>query len=136
MTYPEEYIGPMRQELETIGFTAAKTADEVEAVMSKEGTTLLIINSVCCNADKVRSGANIALKNDKVPQNTLTVFAGADKEATDKAREYITGEEPSSPSIAFFKDGKLVKFIGRPEILGSDAESVGEELKSLFNEYC
>ena len=129
----------MREELTGAGFTELKTSQEVETTLPKsEGTTLLVINSVCgCAAGTARPGIRQALSDsEKKPKNLMTVFAGQDLEATAQARKYTAPYPPSSPSIALFKDGKLVHFIERHHIEGRSAQMIAENLKMAFEEYC
>ena len=117
--YPPELVKPMQAELENAGFISLHTAQEVEAAIKKEGTTLVVVNSVCgCAAGTARPGAVVSLKNDKIPKNLVTVFAGVDSEATAKARENMIPFPPSSPAIALFKDGVLVHMLERHHIEG------------------
>jgi putative YphP/YqiW family bacilliredoxin len=136
--YPEQLVAPMRSELTNSGFRELKTPAEVDAVMSEqEGTTLVIVNSVCgCAAGSARPGVVHALQNPTLPDRMVTVFAGMDVEATKKAREYMLPYPPSSPSIALFKDGKLVHMIERHHIEGRPAVMIAENLKAAFNQYC
>ncbi len=136
--YQEELIKPMREELTTIGFQEIKTADEVDNVLSKnEGTTFLVVNSVCgCAAGNARPGVRQALNNEKLPDRMITVFAGQDTEATAQARSYLTGYPPSSPSMALFRDGQLVHMIPRHEIEGRIPEQIATELKNVFDSFC
>ncbi len=135
--YPEQLVAPMRAELTEVGFNELKSVQEVEEAMKREGTMLVVINSVCgCAAGTCRPGVRFSLKNSKVPTNLVTVFAGQDKEAVSKVREYLLPYPPSSPSIALFKDGKLVHFIERTNIEGRTAEMIGTNLAGAFNEYC
>lgn len=136
--YPAELVAPMSKDLETVGFESLETPDEVvEVLENQKGTTLLVVNSVCgCAAAMARPGVKIALQNDKLPKHLYTVFAGVDAEATAKAREYLLPYPPSSPSIALFKDGRLVHFIERHHIEGRNAMMIAENLKAAFNEYC
>ncbi len=139
MPYPEYICAPMREELTSAGFTELKTPDQVETTLPKtEGTTLLVINSVCgCAAGTARPGIRLALsETQKKPSNLMTVFAGQDLEATAQARKYTLPYPPSSPSIALFKDGKLVHFIERHHIEGRSAQMIAENLKMAFDEYC
>jgi putative YphP/YqiW family bacilliredoxin len=139
MPYPEYICAPMREELTSSGFTELKTPDQVESTLPKtEGTTLLVINSVCgCAAGTARPGIRLALsETPKKPTNLMTVFAGQDLEATAQARKYTAPYPPSSPSIALFKDGKLVHFIERHHIEGRSAQMIAENLKMAFEEYC
>ena len=136
--YQEELVKPMREELTTIGFKEIKTADEVDKIMSKnEGTTFLVVNSVCgCAAGNARPGVRMALNNEKLPDRMITVFAGQDAEATTQARSYLTGYPPSSPSMALFRDGQLVHMIPRHEIEGRMPEQIATELKTVFDSFC
>ena len=137
--YPEELVMPMRTELTDMGFEELKTIDQVEDLMTnKTGTTLLVINSVCgCAAGSARPGVRMALETSaKKPDNLATVFAGVDREATTKAREYTMPFPPSSPSIALFKNGELVHFIERHHIEGRPAQVIGSHLADVFSEFC
>ncbi len=136
--YPEELVSPMRAELSSAGFDELKSAEAVEKCLEKEGTTLVVINSVCgCAAGTARPGAVMAVQNSsKKPQNLATVFAGVDQEATAKAREYTLPYPPSSPSIALFKNGELVHFVERHHIEGRSAEIISEHLTGVFEELC
>ena len=136
--YPAELVAPMAKDLEAVGFESLETSDEVvEVLENQHGTALLVVNSVCgCAAAMARPGVKIALQNDKLPTHLYTVFAGVDQEATAKAREYLLPYPPSSPSIALFKDGRLVHFIERHHIEGRNAMMIAENLKAAFNEYC
>jgi putative YphP/YqiW family bacilliredoxin len=138
MPYPEMLVAPMRAELVENGFTQLKTAEEVATVLgSTKGTQLVVVNSVCgCAAGCARPGVLASLNNDKKPEQLLTVFAGQDTEATAKAREYMIPFPPSSPSVALFKDGKLVHFIERHHIEGRTAEMVASNLKEAYNTFC
>ncbi|WP_421949043.1 BrxA/BrxB family bacilliredoxin [Phaeodactylibacter xiamenensis] len=136
--YPAELTAPMAKDLTEYGFNGLQTAEAVSEVLDKkEGTTLVVVNSVCgCAAANARPGAKLAAQHDKTPDNMVTVFAGVDQEATAKAREYMAPYPPSSPSIALFKDGKLVHFLERHHIEGRSAEIIGENLKLAFDRYC
>ncbi len=136
--YPAEIVYPMTKDLTSVGFEALETSQGVIDVLeNQEGTTLLVVNSVCgCAAAMARPGVKIALQNEKHPDNLYTVFAGVDQEATAKAREFLLPYPPSSPAIALFKDGKLVHFIERHHIEGRNAMMIAENLKAAFNEYC
>ena len=135
--YPEEMVKPMRAELYDAGFQDLYSAEAVEQAISKTGTTLVVINSVCgCAARNARPGAKMSLENIKKPSNLVTVFAGVDKEAVDKAREHMFPFPPSSPCMALFKDGELVHMLERHHIEGRPAELIAENLKDAFNEYC
>jgi putative YphP/YqiW family bacilliredoxin len=137
--YPEQLVAPMRSDLTQVGFTELRSSQEVEELLEKEeGTTLLVVNSVCgCAAGAARPGVKKAVAlSDKKPSNLVTVFAGVDKEATAKAREYTLPYPPSSPSIALFKDGELVHFIERHHIEGRNADMIAQHLVQVFEEYC
>lgn len=136
--YPAEIVAPMTRDLTSVGFETLGTPGAVvNALENEEGTVLLVVNSVCgCAAAMARPGVKMALQNEKHPGKLYTVFAGVDQEATAKAREYLLPYPPSSPSIALFKDGKLVHFIERHHIEGRSAAMIAENLKAAFNEYC
>ena len=135
--YPEEMIKPMRAELSDAGFQDLYSAEAVEQAISKTGTTLVVVNSVCgCAARNARPGAKMSLENVKKPSNLVTVFAGVDKEAVDKVREHMFPFPPSSPCMALFKDGELVHMLERHHIEGRPAELIAENLQDAFNEYC
>ena len=137
--YPEQLVAPMRTDLTTAGFRELKTPGDVESELKdQKGTTLLVINSVCgCAAGAARPGIKWALQNsDKKPGSLTTVFAGVDKEAVAKAREYTLPYPPSSPAIALFKDGELVHFVERHHIEGRNAQMIGQHLVEVFEEYC
>jgi putative YphP/YqiW family bacilliredoxin len=137
--YPEQLVAPMRADLTTVGFHELKTPGDVEnSLKDKKGTTLMVINSVCgCAAGAARPGIKWALQNSpKKPEHLTTVFAGVDKEAVAKAREFTLPYPPSSPSIALFKDGELVHFVERHHIEGRNAQMIGEHLVEVFEEYC
>lgn len=137
--YPEELVAPMREDLTSAGFQEFKTPEEVDNhLKDHKGTSLIVINSVCgCAAGAARPGVKLALENsNQKPENLATVFAGVDKEAVDKAREYTRPYPPSSPSIALFKDGELVHFVERHHIEGRPAEMIAEHLSSVFEEFC
>jgi putative YphP/YqiW family bacilliredoxin len=135
--YPEEMVKPMRAELSDAGFQDLYSAETVEQAISKAGTTLVVVNSVCgCAARNARPGAKMSLENVKKPGNLVTVFAGVDKEAVDKAREHMFPFPPSSPCMALFKDGELVHMLERHHIEGRPAELIAENLKDAYNEFC
>ena len=135
--YPAELVKPMREDLTNVGFEELQTAEAVDAALSKEGTTLIVVNSVCgCAAANARPGARMSLQNAKRPDNIATVFAGVDKEAVERAREYMIPFPPSSPSMALFKDGKLVHMLERHHIEGRPAELIAENLMDAYNEHC
>lgn len=136
--YPEELVAPMRQDLTEVGFVELRTANEVDEVLSNTaGTVLVVVNSVCgCAAGMARPGVKMALTGGIKPDKLTTVFAGQDQEATAKARSYMMPYPPSSPSVALFKDGKLVHFIERHHIEGRTAEMIAENLSGAFQEFC
>jgi putative YphP/YqiW family bacilliredoxin len=139
MRYDERAIAPFREELTRIGFKELKTAEAVDAeIGNKEGTNLLVINSVCgCAAGKARPGIALALqKSEFKPDRLTTVFAGGDVEATARAREHFGNIPPSSPSMAFFKNGELVHFIPRYQIENRDAFQIANQLLGVFKEFC
>ncbi|MCG9971333.1 BrxA/BrxB family bacilliredoxin [Christiangramia crocea] len=135
--YPAELVKPMREDLTNIGFEELHTVEDVEKAMAAKGTTLVVVNSVCgCAAANARPGARLSLQNSKKPDNLFTVFAGVDKEATDKARGYMVPFPPSSPSMALFKDGELVHMLERHHIEGRPADMIAENLIGAYNEFC
>ncbi|NRB82987.1 MAG: BrxA/BrxB family bacilliredoxin [Winogradskyella sp.] len=135
--YPAELVKPMREDLTNVGFEELHTTEAVDNALAKGGTTLVVVNSVCgCAAANARPGARMSLQNEKHPTNLVTVFAGVDKEATDKAREYMIPFPPSSPSMALFKDGELVHMLERHHIEGRPAELIAENLMDAYNEHC
>ena len=135
--YPPELVAPMKEELTSVGFEDLTTAEQVDAAITAEGTTLVIINSVCgCAAANARPAAKMSIGNDKKPNRITTVFAGVDADAVAQARQYMLPYPPSSPSMGLFKDGKLVHFIERHHIEGRPAEMIAENLAEAFNEYC
>lgn len=133
--YPEELVKPMEAALINAGFTALKTADEVENSLNKKGVTLVMINSVCgCAAGTARPGAIMSVQNNKKPHQLVTVFAGVDKEAVEKAREFMVPFPPSSPSIALFNDGELVHMLERHHIEGRPAEVIAANLIDAYDQ--
>ena len=135
--YPPELVKPMREELTNIGFAQLHTPQDVTDALSKEGTTLVVINSVCgCAAANARPGARMSLQNDNKPDHLVTVFAGVDREAVDTARAQMVPFPPSSPSMALFKNGELVHMLERHHIEGRPADMIAENLKGAYNEYC
>ena len=136
--YMLDMIQPMRDDLTSVGIQELRTPDEVEqSLPSAKGTTLVVINSVCgCAAGLARPGVAQALEHDITPDHLYTVFAGQDKEATAKAREYFAPYPPSSPSIALMKDGELVHFIERHQIENRSAEDIAADLTSAFDRFC
>lgn len=138
MTYPEFFVAPMRAELTQLGVEELRTADAVDrAVTGTTGTLMIVVNSVCgCAAGKARPGVALALRHTTKPDRIATVFAGADTEATARARQYFTGVTPSSPSIAILKDGQLVYVLERHGIENRTATQIAAELVSAFDRHC
>ena len=138
MPYPELMIRPMREELTRLGIEEARTPEAVEAAVAQtQGTLMIVVNSVCgCAAGKARPGIAMALEHAPRPDRAITVFAGADTTATERARSYFTGYPPSSPSVALLKDGRLVYMLQRSEIEGRDAPAIAQELKRAFDQHC
>lgn len=135
--YPQEMVLPMKAELTLAGFKDVTSASEINDIINQEGTTLVVVNSVCgCAARNARPAAIMSLKNEKKPTNIVTVFAGVDKEAVDAARNFMMPYPPSSPSMALFKDGELVHMLERHHIEGRPAEMIAENLTDAFNEFC
>ncbi|WP_440969806.1 BrxA/BrxB family bacilliredoxin [Peribacillus frigoritolerans] len=132
-----DVVKQARDEIKTAGYTELTTPEEVEEVFKQKGTTLVMVNSVCgCAGGIARPAAAHAIHNDKRPDQLVTVFAGQDKEATEKARDYFEGYPPSSPSFALLKDGKIITMIERHEIEGHHPMSVVEKLQDYFDQYC
>ncbi len=137
MPYDPMLVQPMREELTSIGVTELRTAEEVDAALAKTGTTLVVVNSVCgCAAGGARPGVALALKHSTLPDNVVTVFAGQDLEATERARSYFTGMPPSSPCLAILRDGELVGFMPRHHIEGRSPEMIAASLTTAFDEIC
>ena len=136
--YPEFMIAPMREELTRLGVRELRTAGEVdEAITKTVGTTMVVVNSVCgCAAGKARPGVALALQHAVKPDQVTTVFAGADVEATERARGYFTGYPGSSPSIALLKDGKLVYLLERHQIENQEADAIATQLTAAFDKHC
>ena len=138
MPYSEILIKPMREDLTRIGFEETRSPEQVEQAISEtKGTLLVVVNSVCgCAAGKARPGIAMALQNEAKPDRTITVFAGADIEATNKAREHFAPYPPSSPQIGLFKDGRLVFMLERHQIENKFAEQIAQELTAAFDRFC
>lgn len=135
--FMNDIVNNARKEAVAAGFTEAKTPAEVEEAFKQSGTTLVLVNSVCgCAGGLARPAAAHAIHYDKVPDHMITVFAGQDKEATEKAREYFEGYPPSSPSFALMKNGKCVAMLERHEIEGSEPVEVVQKLQGIFEKYC
>ena len=138
MPYPEIMIHGMRQELSRLGIEETKSPEQVkDAVENTDGTLMVIVNSVCgCAAGGVRPGIAMALQNEAKPDRAITVFAGADIDATDVAREYFIGYAPSSPAIALIKNGELVQMFERRNLEGRHPQQIAQELIAAFNQHC
>ena len=138
MPYLETMIAPMREDLRSIGFQELTTADEVDAVLGGEKrTTLLVVNSVCgCSAGAARPAVQMSLQNENKPEVLATVFAGQDMEATERARDYISGYPPSSPAVALFRGGEMIWMLERHQIQGRLTEQIAEDLKQAYDEHC
>ena len=135
--YPEYLVAPMRADLTNAGFEELKTAEEVKNAIESAGTTFVVVNSVCgCAAANARPAAKIAAESTKKPNKLVTVFAGMEKDAVNAAREYMLPYPPSSPSMALFKDGKLVHMIERHQIEGRGAQMIADNLIGAFEQYC
>ena len=137
MPYSELVVAPMRQDMVRLGFKEMRTPEDVEGLLESDGTVMVAVNSVCgCSAGGMRPAMAVALQNAKKPQLLTTVFAGQDVEATEKAREYLVGYPPSSPSVAILKDGVLVYMMERHQIEGHTPQEITDALKAAFDEHC
>jgi len=137
MPYPEHFVAPMRDELTRLGIEELRTPDQVDRAVERPGTVMLVVNSVCgCAAGKARPAIAMALQHDHRPDVLGTVFAGADVEATARARDLMAPYPPSSPAVALLKDGKLVYMMQRRDIETRDALSIASALRAAFDEYC
>ena len=136
--YPPELVQPMKEDLTSAGFNQLTTPSEVDEMINKaDGTLLLVVNSVCgCAAGNMRPGVKLSLQNDSTPSSLGTVFAGVDGDATNQARKHFLPYPPSSPSIALFKDGKLVHFLERHHIEGGTAQMIADNLSEAYKHYC
>jgi putative YphP/YqiW family bacilliredoxin len=135
--YPEIMCVPMREELTRLGVEELKTADAVDQAITAAGTALVVVNSICgCAAGRMRPAVRLALQNGAKPDKAFSVFAGQDKEATERARSYFIGYPPSSPSIAVFRDGQLVYFMQRRDIESREAPAIAADLKAAFDRFC
>lgn len=135
--YPELMVMSMREELTLLGIKETRTAEEVDQAVKQPGTTMIVVNSICgCAAGKMRPAVRAALQNATRPDQLITVFAGQDREATDRARKYFTGYPPSSPSIGLLRDGELVYMMQRSDIETSDPRTIASRLTQAFNEFC
>jgi putative YphP/YqiW family bacilliredoxin len=134
--YPEPLLAPMRQELTRLGVEELRTAADVDAAVARPGMTMIVVNSVCgCAARNARPAVGMALQAAVKPTHVTTVFAGQDRDATERARSYFTGYPPSSPAIALLKDGKLVYMMERWQIEGRDAGTIAGELRQAFEQF-
>jgi putative YphP/YqiW family bacilliredoxin len=138
MRYPEEFIGPMRQELTRLGVQETRTPEAVDALLGQHtGTVMMVINSMCgCAAGRARPGVALSLKHSVLPDTVATVFAGGDLEATARVREYLQDYPPSSPSVALFRDGKPVFMLHRHQIENQDATDIAKVLTEAFDQFC
>lgn len=136
--YPDIMVVPMREELTRLGIQELRTAAEVDqAVANQSGTTMVVVNSICgCAAGRMRPAIRLALQHSAKPHKMFTVFAGQDREATERVRSYFTGYAPSSPSIGFLRDGKVVHMVQRSDIEHREALDIASELKSVFDKFC
>jgi putative YphP/YqiW family bacilliredoxin len=136
--YPELMVIPMREDLVRAGIEETRSAEDVDAALAQPGTTLLVVNSICgCAAGKMRPGVRMALSNSpSLPDHKITVFAGQDREATERARSYFEGQPPTSPAIAILRDGKLVYLMQRYIIEQATAQQIAGELVRAFDEFC
>lgn len=134
--YPADIVMPMKEQLTFNGFEDLTTVEKVDEAMKKEGTTLVMVNSVCgCAAGAARPGVLMSLTGDKVPDNLTTVFAGFDMDAVQRVREYLMPFPPSSPAVALFKNGELVHMLERHHIEGHSAQAIAENLKEAYAEF-
>ncbi len=135
--YPEMMLIPMREELTRAGLKEARTAADVDQALAEPGTTMVVVNSICgCAAGKMRPGVRLAMQHSAKPDHAVTVFAGQDREATEKARSYFGGHPPTSPAVAILRDGQLVYLMQRSAIEGSSAPAIAQELARAFDTYC
>jgi putative YphP/YqiW family bacilliredoxin len=136
--YPELMVIPMREELVRAGIKETRTAEEVDSALAQPGTTMVVVNSICgCAAGKMRPGVRLALASAaNKPDNSITVFAGQDREATERARSYFDGNQPTSPAIAILRDGKLVYLMQRYVIEQATAQQIAGELTRVFDQFC
>src|ERR1700722_4326217 len=137
LMYPEIMVIPMREELTRAGLTEARSAADVDAAVAQPGTTMVVVNSICgCAAGKMRPGVRVTMQHSAKPDHSVTVFAGQDREATEKARSYFGGHPPTSPAIAILRDGQLVYLMQRSAIETSTAPAIAQELTRAFDTYC
>jgi putative YphP/YqiW family bacilliredoxin len=137
MAYPEQFIAPMRAELTRVGARELRSPADVDEAVKSSGTVMVVVNSICgCAAGKARPGIAMALQHSKKPDVVATVFAGADIEATERARQYFAPYPPSSPSVALLRDGQLVWMMQRRDIETRDARAIAQQLTAAFDEFC
>jgi len=135
--YDPKLVEPMRKELTSLGIKELLTGEEVQSALESPGTALVVVNSVCgCSAGGLRPAVALALKAGKKPEHLYSVFAGQDKEATERARTFFTGYPPSSPSAALIKDGDIVAMVQRRDIEGFSPDEIAEKLRSIFDSHC
>jgi len=135
--YPELMLIPMREELTRVGVSELRSPGEVDNALKSQGTTLVVVNSVCgCAAGRMRPAVRLALQHPTLPEKLYSVFAGQDSDATQQARSYFTGYPPSSPSIALLRDGKLVFFLQRSQIESRETQAIAADLKQAFDQFC
>lgn len=135
--YPELMVLPMREELTRLGIEELRTATEVEQALARPGTTMVVVNSICgCAAGRMRPAVRMALEHPVRPDQNVTVFAGQDRDATERAREYFEGYPPSSPSLGLLRDGKLVYMMQRSDIETREAEDIAADLTAAFDKFC
>ena len=135
--YPELMVLPMREELTRLGVEELRSAAEVEDALAKPGTTMVVVNSICgCAAGRMRPAVRLALQHAVRPDQAVTVFAGQDRDATERAREYFEGYPPSSPSVGLLRDGKLVYMMQRSDIETREAEDIAADLTAAFDKFC
>ncbi len=135
--YPELMVIPMREELTRAGVQEARTAQDVDQALAQSGTTMVVVNSICgCAAGKMRPGVRLAMQHGTKPDQAVTVFAGQDREATERARSYFGGHPPTSPAIALLRDGQLIYLMQRSAIETSTAPAIAQELARAFDAYC
>ena len=136
--YPEIMVVPMREELTKLGVEELRTAEQVDReIANRPGTAMVVVNSICgCAGGRMRPAVRAALQNPNRPEKVFSVFAGQDREATDRARSYFTGYQPSSPSIALLRDGKLIHMLQRSDIEHRESLDIATELKRVFDQYC
>ena len=136
--YPEIMVVPMREELTRLGVQELRTAEEVDRAMANQrGTAMVVVNSICgCAAGRMRPAVRMALQSSARPEKMFSVFAGQDREATERARGYFTGYPPSSPSIVLLRDGKLIHMMQRSDIEHREAADIASELKKVFEKFC